>query len=89
MAPARLPALAASALLLVSVVLLLPVPSTAVAYVEGAYRTIDQSSSCVHSELTCLNGGYFDGDACLKYVPCRQTGSKAGHTTPPPLHRRA
>jgi hypothetical protein len=86
MSPPRLPALAASALLLVSVVLLLlPVPSTAVAYIEGAYRTINQTSSCVHSELTCKNGGYFDADACLKYVPCRQTGSNAGQTTPHPF----
>lgn len=44
---------------------------------EGAWRkNLTKAVGCVHSGLTCKNGGYFDPDACVRHVPCRQTGSQ-------------
>lgn len=44
---------------------------------EGAWRkNLTKAEGCVHSGLTCKNGGYFDPDACMEHVPCRQTGSQ-------------
>jgi hypothetical protein len=54
-------------------------PSTVGAQrLDGAWRkNLNKTAGdCVHSGLTCLNGGYYDADACMPYVPCRQTGSQ-------------
>ena len=46
-------------------------------HLEGAWRkNLTKLPGCSHSGLQCKNGGYFDQDACMSHVPCRQTGSK-------------
>ena len=70
---------AASLLLLTLVCLLCPSPSgMANAHLlEGAWRAnLTKLPGCAHSRLTCKNWGYFDQDACMSHVPCRQTGSR-------------
>ena len=43
---------------------------------HGLWRpNLQRDAGCAHAGLTCVNGGYYDADACAEHVPCRQTGS--------------